>query len=37
VFVDLDKKFPAAWVNPTKGQLTLIVDAGAGKEIETLK
>ncbi|XP_016923250.2 probable 6-phosphogluconolactonase [Drosophila suzukii] len=33
VFVDLDKKFPAAWVNPTQGQLTLIVDAGAGKEI----
>ncbi|XP_017085582.1 probable 6-phosphogluconolactonase [Drosophila eugracilis] len=33
VFVNQDKKFPAAWVNPTKGQLTLIVDAGAGKEI----
>ncbi|XP_016951654.1 probable 6-phosphogluconolactonase [Drosophila biarmipes] len=33
VFVDQDKKFPAAWVNPTQGQLTLIVDAGAGKEI----
>ncbi|KAH8343177.1 hypothetical protein KR059_006243 [Drosophila kikkawai] len=37
VFVDLDKEFPAAWVNPDQGQLTLIVDAGAGKEIEALK
>ncbi|KAH8287109.1 hypothetical protein KR054_003232 [Drosophila jambulina] len=37
VFADQDKEFPAAWVNPEQGQLTLIVDAGAGKEIETLK
>ncbi|XP_020805503.1 probable 6-phosphogluconolactonase [Drosophila serrata] len=36
VFVDQDREFPAAWVNPVQGQLTLIVDAGAGKEIEVL-
>ncbi|KAH8265805.1 hypothetical protein KR038_003096 [Drosophila bunnanda] len=36
VFLDQDKEFPAAWVNPDQGQLTLIVDAGAGKEIEAL-
>ncbi|XP_016978634.1 probable 6-phosphogluconolactonase [Drosophila rhopaloa] len=36
VFVDLDKEFPAAWVNPKQGQLTLIVDGGAGKEIGAL-
>ncbi|XP_001355400.2 probable 6-phosphogluconolactonase [Drosophila pseudoobscura] len=33
VFVDQDKQFPAAWVDPTNGQLTLIVDAGAGSQI----
>ncbi|SPP89291.1 probable 6-phosphogluconolactonase isoform X1 [Drosophila guanche] len=34
VFLDQDKQFPAAWVDPTSGQLTLIVDAGAGSQIK---
>ncbi|XP_022227501.1 probable 6-phosphogluconolactonase [Drosophila obscura] len=34
VFLEQDKQFPAAWVDPTQGQLTLIVDAGAGSQIK---
>ncbi|KAH8420187.1 hypothetical protein KR009_007067 [Drosophila setifemur] len=37
VFRELESKFPAAWVNPKNGHLTLIVDAGAGKEIGSLQ
>ncbi|KAH8400461.1 hypothetical protein KR222_000453 [Zaprionus bogoriensis] len=33
VFVDLDKQFPSAWIKPKHGQLTLIADEGAGKEL----
>ncbi|XP_017045761.1 probable 6-phosphogluconolactonase [Drosophila ficusphila] len=33
VFVDQDKKYPAAWVKPTDGELMLIVDEGAAKEL----
>ncbi|KAM8720743.1 hypothetical protein ACLKA7_006735 [Drosophila subpalustris] len=31
VFGDLDKKFPAAWIEPKHGELTLLADAGAAK------
>ncbi|XP_034489938.1 probable 6-phosphogluconolactonase [Drosophila innubila] len=31
VFFDLDKEFPAAWIEPKHGELTLLADAGAAK------
>ncbi|ALC48741.1 CG17333 [Drosophila busckii] len=33
VFLDIDKRYPAAWVEPTKGKLTLITDIGAGQAL----
>lgn len=34
VFIDLDKQFPSAWIDPKHGKLTLIADAGAGKGVK---
>ncbi|XP_068139831.1 probable 6-phosphogluconolactonase [Drosophila tropicalis] len=34
VFVDVDKKYPSAWIEPINGKLTLITDAGAGQELK---
>jgi len=29
----MDKEFPAAWIEPTHGELTLLADNGAGSKL----
>ncbi|EDV44568.1 uncharacterized protein Dana_GF20427 [Drosophila ananassae] len=36
VFVEVDKLFPAAWVDPKNGDLTLIVDENSGRYVRSL-
>lgn len=33
VFIDMDKEFPAAWIQPTHGELTVLADNDAGSKI----